>query len=226
MPLDNNLLLAFCSIKIDIPPEEQQKRYDEHYLSFRQIKNVLPSTFDMIICDNTIGSVNDLEDPRLREIFMKEEHFLLSENLGSTNKGIGELDMLCSIVEDTDIEDYDSVSYLTARRIITCPYVFERVENMEKDALISNPPIIDIITGKQHETNHLVYNDMFFSMKPSTMRQYSEYTKSRLQSLAQQSIASERNLYQFINENRVDFEWMNSLGFIRFDRELGTIQHT
>lgn len=226
MPLDNNLLLAFCSIKIDISPEEQQKRYDEHYFSFRQIKNVLPSSFDMIICDNTIGSIEDLEDSRLRDIFEKEEHFLLSENLGSTNKGIGELDMLCSALEDIDIEDYDSVSYLTARRIITCPYVFERVENMEKDALISNPPIIEIATGKEYEVNHSVYNDMFFSMKPETMKSYSEYTKNRLQQLAAQGIASERNLYQFINENRVEFEWMNSLGFIRFDRELGTIQHT
>lgn len=225
MPLDNNLLIAFCAIKIDVSDEEQSKRENEYYQSLRQIKNILPMSFDLIICDNTLQSLDELRDPRLRDIMMKEEHYLFSENLGKTNKGVGELDMLCSVMDEVDTDDYDSVVYLSSRRIVTCPYVFERVENMTKEAIMSNPPIIDVITGYQHEVNHSLYNDMFFAMTPELMQRYADFSKQRLQLMIQHNIGSEQNLYHFINENKIEFEWLSSLGFVRFDRELGTIQY-
>jgi hypothetical protein len=225
MPLDNNLLIAFCAIKIDVPEDAQAARENEYYQSLRQVKNILPNSFDLVICDNTLQTLDDLKDNRLKEILKNEEHYLFSENLGKTNKGAGELDMLCQVVDEMDISDYDSVTYLSSRRIVTCPYIFERVENMTKDAIMSNPPIIDVITGYQHPVNHNLYNDMFFAMKPDLMQGYTDFSKQRLQFMIQNRIGSEQNLYHFVNENNIQYEWLNSLGFVRFDRELGTIQY-
>ena len=35
-------------------------------------------------------------------------------------------------LDQTDLEQYENVSYISARKVFTCPYVFERTERLEK----------------------------------------------------------------------------------------------
>ena len=63
-------------------------------------------------------------------------------------------------------------------------------------------------------------------MKTDTMKKYIEYTKNNLKNNIKNGIGSEQNLFHFINENNIQYEWLNSLGFIRNDWEMFTHQYS
>ena len=46
-------------------------------------------------------------------------------NIGTSNKGMGELLQLKSALDQTDIDKYENICYVTARRFYTCPYVLK-----------------------------------------------------------------------------------------------------
>ena len=132
---------------------------------------------------------------------------------------MGELLMLKSSLDETDLDSYKNVSYISARRLFTCPYVFERTETLEKQALLSNPDFA-FINGKflkSHKTG--VYNDMFFSMKTSVIVDYAEYAIHHMKVDLSQNLGSEQILYNFVKENKIEYEWLNWLGIIRNDWE-------
>jgi hypothetical protein len=49
------------------------------------------------------------------------------------------------------------------------------------------------------------------------MINYVKYSKDRINYNLQNEIGSEQNLFNFINGNKIEYEWMDSLGFIRID---------
>ena len=141
-------------------------------------------------------------------------------NIGTRNKGMGELLMLKTALDQTDLEQYENVSYISARKVFTCPYVFERTERLEKSALISNPDFL-FLDGRLTESyKGPLYNDMFFSMKTKCMVEYAEHSMSELNSNLSNHIGSEQNLYNYITTNDIDYEWLDFLGLIRNDWEI------
>jgi len=64
-----------------------------------------------------------------------------------------------------------------------------------------------------------LYNDMFFSMKSKTMVDYANYAMEYVRSDSSQHLGSEQLLYNFINENKIQCEWLKWLGIIRNDWE-------
>ena len=139
-----------------------------------------------------------------------------SGNIGTVNKGMGELLMLSSTLEELDIDKYVNITYISARHLLTCPYVFERTERLQKDAIISNPDFV-MMDGRVEETHKGgLYNDMIFSMRSKTMREYSDYSKKYV-SFDQRQVGSEQILFNFINENDIEYEWLDTLGVIRND---------
>ena len=140
-------------------------------------------------------------------------------NIGTKNKGLGEFAMLKAALDQTDIDKYENISYVTARRIFTCPYVFERTERLEKKALLSNPDFLFLNGNFSESYKGNLFNDMFFSMKSATIVEYADYSMSRIDHLSENHIGSEYNLYDFITENNIDYDWLEWLGMVRNDWE-------
>lgn len=213
-----NLVLAFSSIR----PKQLEENVCDHregeYLNcFEQLKRVVPKSFDLIFCENTIDDIDQIKNDNLKEFLNTNNVFAIGSqgNIGLTNKGLGELMMLKSALDEFDIDRYENICYVTARRFFTSPYVFERTENLKKQALLSNPDFI-FLDGRVLESyKGPLYNDMFFSMKTKTMLEYSDYSMNRLEYLTTHNIGSEYNLYDFVQEKQIEYEWLDWLGVIR-----------
>ena len=217
-----NLALAFCSLRpIQHPEEVSNQRENEYLLCLKQLSRVLPKSFDLLICENTIDDPSQIKNVDLRDYLNNSEMCALGSegNIGTKNKGLGEFAMLKSALDESDIDKYDNVCYITARRIFTCPYVFERTENLKKDALLSNPDFLYLNGNFSESYKGNLFNDMFFSMKTETIVKYADYCMSRIDYLSENHIGSEYNLYDFIKENNIDYDWLEWLGMVRNDWE-------
>ena len=218
-----NLALAFCSLRPSQYSEEVcNTREKEYLISLKQLKRVLPESFDLLICENTINDVEEIKNKELSEFLSESEMCAMGSdgNIGTKNKGLGEFAMLKSALDQTDIDKYENISYVTARRIFTCPYVFEKTENLEKKALLSNPDFLYLGGEFTESYKGNLFNDMFFSMKSDLMLKYADYSISRVDHLSKNHIGSEYNLYDFITENNIDYDWLEWLGMVRNDWEV------
>jgi hypothetical protein len=217
-----NLALAFCSLRpVQLPKEVCDARENEYLICLKQLLRVLPESFDLLVCENTIDNPEQIKNQELKDFLSEMEMCAIGSegNIGTTNKGMGELLMLKTALEETNLDNYKNVSYITARRFFTCPYVFERTESLEKQALLSNPDF-SFLNGKFGETyKDGLYNDMFFSMKTSVMVDYANYTIKYIEENPNPSLGSEQLLYNFVNENKIEYEWLKWLGIIRNDWE-------
>tara|TARA_B100001996_G_scaffold195545_1_gene149750 strand:- start:99 stop:797 length:699 start_codon:yes stop_codon:yes gene_type:complete len=218
-----NLALAFCSLRPSQYSEDvRDTRENEYLISLKQLKRVLPESFDLLICENTINDIEEIKNKELAELLSESEMCAMGSdgNIGTKNKGLGEFAMLKSALDQTDIDKYENISYVTARRIFTCPYVFEKTENLEKKALLSNPDFLYLGGEFTESYKGNLFNDMFFSMKSDLMLKYADYSISRVDHLSKNHIGSEYNLYDFITENNIDYEWLEWLGMVRNDWEV------
>ena len=213
-----NLALGFTSLRPSSLPEKVcDAREDEYLICLKQLKRVLPESFDFIICENTIDDPQQIKNVELREFLAEEEVVATGSesNIGTSNKGMGELLQLKTALDETDIDNYENICYVTARRFYTCPYVFERTESLKKQALLSNPDFV-FLDGRVLESyKGPLYNDMFFSMKTKSMVQYAQYSMDQLDTNLANQIGSEYNLYNFVTKNNIDYEWVDWLGIIR-----------
>ena len=213
-----NLAIGFASLRPHTLPEDVcDIREREYYVCMQQLVRVLPESFDLLICENTIDDPNEIKTQGLRD-FLNETELCATgseSNIGTSNKGLGELLQLKTVLDQTDIDKYENVCYITARRFYTCPYVFERTESLKKKALLSNPDFI-FLDGRVLESyKGPLYNDMFFSMKTKYMVEYAQYSMEQLNTNLSKHIGSEYNLYNFVQENNIDYEWVDWLGIIR-----------
>ena len=217
-----NLVLAFCSIRPQqINSEVLLYRENEYAMCLRQLKRVLPDSFDLIICENTIDDFSSLKNENLSGALHETNIIALGTqgNIGTRNKGLGELLMLKVAMDNIDISQYENICYVTARRIYTCPYAFDKAAQLEKSALLCNPDFLYVDGTFEEVEKEGMYNDMFFAMKAATLKQYADYSFSRIQQLNDSHIGSEQNLYSFIHDNDIDFEWLDFLGLIRNEWE-------
>ena len=217
-----NLALAFCSIRPSQYPDNVCDNREKEYLrSLKQLQRVLPKSFDLLVCENTIDDAGQIKNDDLRD-FLNDTEICATgseSNMGTANKGMGELALLKAALDQTDIDKYENISYVTARRIFTCPYVFERTERLEKKALLSNPDFLFLNGNFSESYKGNLFNDMFFSMKSGTIVEYADYSMSRIDHLSENHIGSEYNLYDFIKENNIDYDWLEWLGMVRNDWE-------
>ena len=58
---------------------------------------------------------------------------------------------------------------------------------------------------------------MFFSMKSETILQYIEYSKNQIENMEKNMVSSENNLYNFVTEKNIKYEYLEFLGFLRYD---------
>ena len=215
-----NLALAFCSLRpVQLSEQVCDVRENEYLICLKQLIKILPESFDLLVCENTIDDPDQIKSEELRELLSETEMCTTGSggNIGTTNKGMGELLMLKTALDETDLDNYENISYITARRMFTCPYVFERTENLKKQALLSNPDFSFLNGSYLENPKDGLYNDMFFSMKTSVMNGYANYAMKYIEENTTLALGSEQLLYNFITENDHDFEWLDWLGMIRND---------
>ena len=215
-----NLALGFVSLR---PAQLQEHvcdaREDEYLICLKQLERVLPKSFDFLVCENTIDDPAEIKNEELREYLSNTEMCATGSesNIGTSNKGMGELLQLKTALDQTDIDKYENICYVTARRFYTCPYVFERTERLEKDALLSYPDFVFLDGRVQENEKGRLFNDMFFSMKSDKMVMYSDYSMQQIDYMLENQIGSEYNLYDFVERNNIEYEWLDFLGLIRND---------
>lgn len=218
--MDQNLIFASASFHISLCDIDQ--RENEYYYCLKQLLRVVPKNFEIVVCDNTINKIDDIKLNTLKNILLNNVKFvILNRNIGEKNIGIGELDELIHVSTIMDFKKYNKIVYLTLRKFISNSYVFEKVNNMSKDALLSNPPFLHI-DGNNSEiyfsnSTPNLYNDMFFSLSSTLMNEYVNYSKLNLINNLKNGVGSEQNLFNFVNEYKIDYEWLEYLGFIRID---------
>jgi len=212
--------LIFCSTSFHLPHYPHKIRENEYYYCFKQLIRMLPENFEIVICDNTISSLSSLEDSELRTFLSRMKFYILERNIGERNIGMGELDELIYTSEKINFNNYDKIIYWTARRLVTNPWIFEKVNDMKKNCLISNPEFLHLNNNYNFRYSPAaknLYNDMFFAFSSKLMLEYVEYSKNKILFCLKNEIGSEQNLYNFINEKKIDCEWLKCLGLIRID---------
>ena len=217
--MDKNLI--FCSAAFHINNCENFKRENEYLYCLKQLLRFIPSNFDIVVCDNTINNINNIINSELKDLLQTKTKFLiLNRNIGTNNIGMGELDELIYVYENIEFTEYDKIIYFTLRKIVTNPWVFEKVIAMKKIALISNPSFLHLKSDYNFyysEPTPNLFNDMFFCLKSDIMIKYVNYSKSNIDKNLKNHIGSEQNLFKFVKEYNIDYEWLDCLGFIRIN---------
>lgn len=212
--------LIFCSAAIHLPYYSHEVRENEYFYCLMQLKRVLPKNFEIVICDNTITDIKDLQNPELKNLLKNEKFLILNRNIGSQNIGMGELDELIYVSENIDFNNYDKIVYFTLRKIVTTPWIFEKVNSMKKTGLISNPQFLHMTKNfnfKIGPPTPNLFNDMFFALTASKMLEYVKYSKQHINFNIQNQIGSEQNLFNFVKENNLDYDSLEFFGLIRID---------
>ena len=224
MSVKKNLIFASASFhpwnyqKYKFKKSEHKEREGIYALCFNQLKRVVPENFEVYIVENTINSKEEIytEDlknslDRFNILFSKDQRGTQTDNIG-----VAELRQLFHLDQKIDFQLYEKVAFLTSRRIVTNPYVFEKTQELQKDALLCNPDYL-YLSGKFEESEKKdMYSDMFFSMKTKTMIDYIKFSKERLEYLDENMISTEINLYDFIQTKNISFEYIETIGFLRY----------
>ena len=161
--------LIFASASFHIPNYNYLLRENEYYYCILQLLRVIPENYEIVICDNTITTINDIQLVGLIQLLSKPniKFLILSRNIGTQNIGMGELDELIFTSQNIDFKIYDKIVYFTLRKFVTNPWIFEKVNNLQKDILVSNPPFLALRNNYSFSfskpTSNL-YNDMFFDI--------------------------------------------------------------
>lgn len=215
--------LVFCSASFHIPSYAHDVRENEYHICLFQMLRMIPNNYDIVVCDNTVTCVQDLQCEKLRQIFTSNPNIqilFLERNIGTHNIGMGELDELIYTSTQIDFTKYDKIVYFTLRKIMTNPYLFEKVNAISKDALVSNPGFLFFEKNNTFTYKHSIpnlFNDMFFAMSSPLMLQYIEYSRAHIAYNLKNNIGSEQNLHHFIKYYHIDCEFLESLGLIRID---------
>lgn len=171
--------------------------------------------WNIVIAENTIISKTRFHGTALGKSAGPIETVLLKKNSGESNKGVGELDMLTQVSHQVRLEDYDSISYFSGRRLVTCPFVFDRTEKSTGRILLGNPDFLGLDGSFYESEKKRMFADMFFSMPPEQIRRYIDFFHSRRDRAIKDKTSSEELLYEFVTLHKIDFDWLEHYGFVR-----------
>ena len=214
-----NLILCFSSLRpINFPKDKLSEREANYNLSLKWLLKSLPNNWDIIYNDNSLSSLDELENPELKEQLKGLNIILHNNNHGEINKGAGEHDMCKKSFLSININDYNWVTYFTARHIIPISLYFDKLDSYFNtyNAVMSNPPFY-YLNYKESKSADLLYNDMLFSMKSETFKKFVDTID--VNNLKVRHKSSEKHLYEFINENEINKFELDELGILRNDHQ-------
>ena len=218
--VEMNLLLFFASLKPKGLGLREARKRDEFYAWCFKRADSLTRTrpWRTLVVENTQLTEKNFFSTKLGRSVGPDDVLIVDSNLGEENKGLGELNMLAAALSSTDISQYESIAYFTGRRLITNPYVFDVVERNPGMLVVGNPDFL-YLNGSLVESEKLnMLGDMFFAMPPNSMAAYSKFAEDLIQSGLPNGWGSEQILYSFVRNSGLDSVWLESYGFLRFDK--------
>ncbi len=214
------IAVMFTSIKISKNSKFQKKRILQYQTGVNSIVRNLPENVTKILIDNT--GYFESNKNLILSIFKKSKNFyVLSYNFnsGSSNKGIGELQMLEDFVNIIDINSFDRVLYLTGRYFHTQPYMFLNAINSRADFVYCKPKFYGLDGEELFDGSVNALNDMFFCSTPEFIYEYVNYFRKRKSEMVERFIPSETLLWDFFKikaeEESFISEQFPSIGAVR-----------
>lgn len=198
--------------------DQREKNY---HLSLECLLRSIPDHWDIIYNDNTLSSLSEIQNENLKEKLHHEriKVILHNDNEGTINKGAGEHSMCKKSFETIEPEEYNWISYFTARHIIPNSWYFDNLDGNWKnyDSVMSNPPFFYLANYLRSDPSGGLYNDMLFSMKSSIFRKFIEYIDVAL--LKKLHKNSENHLYEFVKGGGFNNLKIDKLGILRNDHQ-------
>lgn len=198
--------------------DQREKNY---HLSLECLLRSIPNHWDIIYNDNTLSSLSEIQNENLKEKLSHEriKVILHNDNEGTINKGAGEHSMCKKSFETIEPEEYNWISYFTARHIIPNSWYFDNLDGDWKnyDSVMSNPPFFYLANYLRTDPSQGLYNDMLFSMRSKTFKKFIDYIDVDL--LKSRHMNSENRLYDFISSGDYKNLEIESLGILRNDHQ-------
>jgi hypothetical protein len=179
---------------------------------------VLPNDCEVVIVENTNyfqktpKRQEDIDLSNLAELFRV---ISLDSNSGSSNKGIGELEMLNEASLKIDFSAYKKIIYFTGRQIHTTPFALNKIIDSGKDLVVSNPKFRFLDGHKEYPGSKFQYNDMCFGGTSRAILDYRNYYLTNKDLMSSQGLSSEELLYKFIEQSNFIVEKLPYLGILR-----------
>ena len=116
-------------------------------------------------------------------------------------------------------EDYNWISYFTARHIIPNSWYFEKLDSDWKkyDSVMSNPEFFYLTNYLKSDPTPGLYNDMLFSMKSNVFKKFIDHIDVEL--LKRKHMNSEKHLYSFFSSDEFNNLEIENLGILRNDHQ-------
>jgi hypothetical protein len=195
-------------------------RQTVYAIALNRLLKAMPKGTDVVIAENTIGSLADVTPVLQEELRRKEviRHVFVQNNtLGAQNKGAGEY-VMCRAVADQlgrDLEKYEWVIYFTSRYPMPFPLVFDYIaKHPQADAIMGNVSYL-FSDGRTVPSAPGNFNDIIFAMRREHFLAYVESMNPEL--LAKQHMNSETNLFNFVHDRKLKFHEVHRWGTLRYD---------
>jgi hypothetical protein len=213
-----NLIICFSSIKPEGFKKEQVQEREKNYdLALDFLIKSLPKNWDIIYNDNTLDSIDDIQNENLKSKLSSIKLVLHKNNEGNNNKGAGEHDMCKKCFLNHVENKYNWIVYFTARHIIPNSWYFNMLDSewSNFDCVMSNPPFY-YLNFKKVDASKNLYNDMLFAMKHDLFDSFVDSID--IIKLKNFHMNSENHLFDFVNSNKkINIKEIDSLGILRND---------
>jgi hypothetical protein len=214
-------LIFFASV---LPKGISRKRQSERIIDYSRSLEIVCQyaarlDFDIYVVENTLESLQSWVDSNL---YIDEEiNFrFLSTNSGTTNKGIGELDMALSTANSLLTKNYEKVIWFSGRHLLTSEGILSCFLNSPAEVVVSNPDFYFLNGNKVLSEKKGLLNDMLFGMSLNTFQKYMSFFSERRTQLIEHNIGSEQLLYQFVLTNKPTIEEITHLGVLRRENRI------
>ena len=221
MQNNQSALIFFASVA---PKGISKKRQSERIIDYSRSLEIICQyaaqlNFDIYVVENTLRTQESWIGSNLH--FDKKVYFnFLSKNSGTTNKGIGELDMALSTVISINAKNYERVIWFSGRHLLASEGILDICLNSPAELVVSNPDFYFLNGHKVLSEKNGLLNDMLFGMSLDTFQKYMSFFHERRTQLIQQNIGSEQLLYQFVLTNKPTIQEMTHLGVLRRENKI------
>lgn len=217
-----NLILCFSSLRPNQYAQDMLSKRELNYdLALEWLLKSLPENWDIIYNDNTLQNLDEIQNESLKNRLNDKRIKILlhKNNEGSSNKGAGEHDMCRKSFIRINPEEYNWVSYFTARHVIPNSWYFDKLDSewLEYDSVMSNPKFHYLSNYQKTSSTDGLYNDMLFSMKSEVFKKFIDHIDVQL--LKQLHKNSENHLYEFIENGSFKNLEIDKLGILRNDHQ-------
>jgi hypothetical protein len=220
----NNLVLIFSTVQINRNLVKQRIRSKSYRISIDSILRWTPENSGVYLIDNSNFFKTKSGKKFLQDLSPITGVLSMSENLGKSNKGLGELSMLEYATHCLDFSKFDRVFLFTGRHFLTNPYLIDKIIESDFDIAIGKPLFHQLDGSSEQDGDVKSYNDMFYAMNQKILTEYISYFHLNRNRMVKGQIGSEQLLYEFVEKHRLENPNVSiyvapALGILRYSRK-------